>query len=356
MPKVGTRSYTLEVKDTIKNKTIAIEPPTEIQFEITMAMYTQLSIGHIKIYNPDMEMKNFLMYKYPVGSEKNRLYIDLKFITLGYMVDKVDLGSITVGNSSVSLGSASFATGTGYNYCGSTKAYVYQTTLVHPNAKDEYIHLQLLAGLWDVFSLPFTTKGNSTKSSTYNELKDIFEKSGYALPNLTLSDGADTYSKKGTPNSILVNLLNSNDKTSYFEDGILKVADNRADKGKGSKGSLGSWQNPFQVTPENGLISYPQQINNDCQFLFTLDHKFPLDSYVKISRDLINRQLVTPSLSGGAGSLNWLLGAEDKYRVLSYTLMGDYFDPSVWHQKVVVQAGNMPLAANLQNPSIIGAS
>lgn len=334
MPKVGSRSYMLELEDTYKDKSIAIEPHTEIQFDITMAMYTELSIGWIKIYNPDSYLKDFILYKNPVGDQKNRLYVNLKPMMLG-----------------------STASGaTSYNYCGSTKAYVYQTTLVHPNAKEEYIHLQLLSGLYDLFSETITTEENATVNTALTQVKNKLSSLGYPMSyigplNTNLNPFAGIYTVKDMLDTLL---KIDNGSFSYLEDLSLKIVDTGVGKGKGSRGNLGSYSNPFPVEIDTGLMSYPQQVNNDVKFKFTLDHKFPLDSYVRIPKELINMQLVTPSLSAGAGGLNWLLGSEDKYRVLSYELIGDYKDPETWYQIVTAQAGNMPLAANLTNQTKIG--
>ena len=336
MPKVGTRSYTLELTDQYKNKTIVIEPPTQIQFDITMAIYTQLSIGHIKIYNPDLALKNALIYKYPVGDYRNRIFIELK---------PIKLGVTKTGNEA-------------YNYASSIKAYVYQTTLIHPNPKEEYIHLQLLSGLYELFSRTYNTADNALVSSTLMNLKLELANLGYPVSyDGELTRDPKPFTWRGSTKAMLDRLLGwgSEDLKSYVEDLQLKIFNGDHTKGKGSKGYVGSYDNPYEIDPENGLMSFPQQVNNDIQFRFTLDRKFPLDSYVRVSQDLINSQIVTPSLSAGAGGLNWLLGAEDKYRVLSYRWVGDYFDPNVWYQDIVAQAGNMPLAANLQYNPTIGA-
>lgn len=336
MTKIGTRSYTLEIEDKYNKKSVAIEPPTQIQFNINMAVYTKLSVGYIKIYNPDSYLKDLLMYKYPLGDERNKLYINFKPILLG----------------TTSTGQVA------YNYSSSTKAFVYQTTLVHPNPKEEYIHLQLLSGLYDLFGRTYNTAANSTTKSALSGLERELSRLGYPLSYSLSADVAPLpFSSKNTPMGMLNRILEKEDRgaQAYLEDLVLGIMDPDFKKGKGSRGSIGSYNNPFEVDPENGLMSFPQQVNNDLQFQFILDHKFPLDSYVRISRDLINRQLVTPSVGAGSGGLNWLLGKDDIYRVLGYTLVGDYFDPATWYQEVVVQSGNMPLAANLTYTETIGA-
>lgn len=349
MPKVGTRSYTLIVEDRKKKRSVAIEPPTEIQFDITMAMFTQLSIGYIKIYNPDAFLKDFLMYKYSVGDKNNQLFIEFKPMLLGQVEE--DLG-----NSSASqiLNTALYNS---YSYSMTIKAYVYQTTLMHPNAKDEYIHLQLLTSLWNIFSENYTAPGATSEGLAMKKVKDFFKKQGYPI---SYSGALDTrtsvekypYNPNDNYFNVLKDLLKADNQTPYIENDALKIAYDDPQKGKGSKGRIGSYNKPYEVSIDNGLMTYVQQVNNNAMFRFTLDHQFPLDSYVSIPKSLINRQLVTPSISGGAGSLQWLLGAENKYRVLSYRLVGDYFDPATWYQEVTVQAGNMPLAANLQSKAI----
>lgn len=333
MPKIASRSYTLEIEDKIKNRTIAIEPHTEIQFDITMAMYTQLSIGWIRIYNPDDYLKDFLMYKYPVGDKRNRLFITLKLMMLG-TTDAIY--SIGVGSNS-------------YNYCGNVKAYVIQTALVHPNAKEEYIQLQLLSGLYNLFSDIVITDKGATVNATIDQVLKLLADYGYPV-NYTGSLNRDT-TKYGDMNSLkrmLDKVLSRDGSFSYIENDVFKIVNPSVGEGKGSIGKYGTYNNPFEINIDTGLMSYPQQINDNVEFYYTLDHQFPLDSYVRIPKELINRQLVTPSVNAGSAGLNWPLGSGDKYRILSYQWIGDYRDPHTWYQKVIAQAGNMPLSANLQ--------
>ena len=336
MPKIGTRSYSLEVKDEHMNKTVVIEPPTEIQFDITMAIYSKLSIGYMKVYNPDTYLKNFLLYRYPVGDERNKLYIDFKPIKLGVAKDGY----------------------TAYSYASSTKAYVYQTTLIHPNPKEEYIHLELLSGYYNLFSKVYNTTEKSRVNTTVDSLLKMLSKEGYPVSyDGSLRTNTRLFSSRKPLKEMFDELLKLDEEssTSYIEDLNLKIFKADPEKGQGSRGRIGSYDRPYEIDPEDGLISFPQQVNNDIVFRHTLDYKFPLDSYVRVSKDMVNRQIVTPSVNAGAGGLNWLLGYEDKYRVLSYRLVGDYFDPGVWYQDIVAQSGNMPLAANLSYNSTIGA-
>lgn len=353
MPKVGTRSYTLIVEDRKREKSVAIEPPTEIQFDITMAMFTQLSIGHIKIYNPDPALKDFLMYKYSVGDERNRLFIELKPLVLGNRdISENEAIDYYKKSSNLDFIRDFYKAGkniNSYSYSMSVKAYVYQTVLMHPNAKDEYIHLQLLTSLWDIFSQPWVSEEGETYASAALKLGGKFLDLGYPL---FIPESSQKNSKLFANSTTLWNALEEvskvNNITPYIENDRVHIADNDPEKGKGNVGRIGSYDKPYEVGIDNGLMTYVQQVNNNAVFRFTLDHQFPIDSYVNIPENLINRQLVTPTISGGAGSLQWLLGAENKYRVLSYRLVGDYFDPNTWYQEVTVQAGNMPLAANLQ--------
>ena len=354
MPKIGSRSYSLYINNKENGRTLVVEPATEIQFDITVAMYTKASIGYIRIYNPDDTLKNFILYKYPVGDKRNKLFIELRPILLATTkVAKENIDSETFEEYGSSI-SSPFLNTYSYYYCMDVKAYVYQTLLLKPNPKEEYIQLQLMSGLYDLFSETVSTNAGATYQSTLTKLQSQFSKLGYPFNRSINTNGL--YSSKKTLMSMLNDILASDSKQSiaYLENLTMKIADADFKSGKGSRGRIGSYNNPFLVDVDSGLMDYPKQINNDVIFKFNLSRQFPLDSYVEIPDELINRPLVTPSLSGGAGSLNWLKGDADKYRVMSYRLVGDYFNPGLWYQEVVAQSGNMPLAANLQNYASIG--
>ena len=269
MPKIASRSYTLEVEDKIKNRTIAIEPHTEIQFDITMAMYTQLSIGWIKIYNPDDYLKEFLMYKYPVGDQKNRLFVELKMVMLGSM-DTIYQTGIA---SSIEVKEDS------YNYCGSIKAYVIQTALVHPNAKDEYIQLQLLSGLYNIFSDIVITDKGATVNATINQVIGLLSEYGYPVSyDGPLNRDLTKYSNMKNLKGMLDDLLAKDNTFSYIEGDHFVIVNPSVGKGKGSIGKYGTYEHPFEINIDTGLMSYPQQVNDSVEFYYTLDHQFPLDS------------------------------------------------------------------------------